>query len=108
MTTVSTPTRTETPDPPTLALLRAHRDEILRFAAERGVSNVRVFGSVARGDATSDSDVDLLVDFDTSHSGLDLFAFAREIEELLGHPVEVGTEIHPIVREKVEAEAVTL
>jgi predicted nucleotidyltransferase len=95
-------------EPPRRAALRARRDEILRLAARRGVSNVRVFGSVARGDATVDSDIDLLVDFDTSHRGLDLFAFAREVEELLDHRVDVGTEVHPVVRKKVEAEAVPL
>ena len=48
---------------PTLASLRARRDEILALAARYGAHNVRVFGSVARGEATPDSDVDLLVDF---------------------------------------------
>jgi predicted nucleotidyltransferase len=71
-------------------VLRAHRDEILRIPECRGVSNVRVFGSVARGDVTPDSDampdsdVDLLVEFETGHRGLDLFGFAREMEELIG------------------------
>jgi uncharacterized protein len=93
---------------PNMATLRAHRREILDIGERRGVSRVRVFGSVARGDATSGSDIDLLVDFDTSHRGLDLFAFAREVEQLLGHRVEVGTEVHPIIRDKVDAEAVLL
>jgi predicted nucleotidyltransferase len=91
---------------PTLSVLHAHRDEILRIAERRGVSNVRVFGSVARGDATPDSDVDLLVDVETGHRGLDLFGFAREVEELIGHPVDIGTEVHQVIREKVEAQAV--
>jgi uncharacterized protein len=93
---------------PNMATLRAHRREILDIGERMGVSRVRVFGSVARGDATSGSDIDLLVDFDTSHRGLDLFAFAREVEQLLGHRVEVGTEVHPVIRDKVEAEAVLL
>ncbi|MHB8318495.1 MAG: nucleotidyltransferase family protein [Acidimicrobiales bacterium] len=59
---------------PTLRLLRAHRDEILCVASRRGVSNVRVFGSVARGEATPMSDIDLLVDFEIGHRGLELFA----------------------------------
>jgi hypothetical protein len=63
---------------PSLALLRAHTDEILRLAARRGVSNIMVFGSVARGDATPDSDIDLLVDFQVGESGLDLIAFAED------------------------------
>lgn len=93
---------------PSLAMLRAHRAEILKLANRRGVSKIRVFGSVARGDATPTSDIDLLVDFDTTHRGLDLFAFAREMEELLGHPVDVGTEVHPIIRRQVETEALHL
>lgn len=108
MADVNAQAATRIVEPPDLAALRARRDAILRIATRRGVSNVRVFGSVARGDATVDSDIDLLVDFDTSHRGLDLFAFAREVEELLGHRVDVGTEVHPIVRKKVEAEAVPL
>lgn len=108
MVDVSSPSAIRIFEVPSLALLRAHRDEILRVAARRGVSRIRVFGSVARGDATPESDIDLLVDFDTSHRGLDLFAFARELEELLSHPVDVGTEVHPVIREKVDAEAVLL
>jgi len=108
MVGVSSPSATSTVEAPSLELLRAHRDEILRLAARRGVSRIRVFGSVVRGDATPMSDVDLLVDFDTSHRGLDLFAFARELEELLGHPVDVGTEVHPVIRDKIDAQAVLL
>jgi predicted nucleotidyltransferase len=52
---------------PSLLLLRAHRDEILRAATNRGVSNISVFGSVVRGDATPTSDIDLLVDFERGH-----------------------------------------
>jgi hypothetical protein len=95
-------------DTPTLSLLRAHRDKILQLAAKRGVSNIRVFGSVARGDATPDSDIDFLVDFEVRDSGLDLIAFAQDLEELLGHRVEVGTGVHRIVRPKVEQQAVPL
>lgn len=93
---------------PSLAVLRAHRDEILRLAARRGVSNIRVFGSVARGDATPQSDIDLLVDFEVGDSGLDLIAFAQEMEDLLGYPVDVGTEVHRVVRSRVEHQAVPL
>ena len=91
-----------------MAMLRAHRGEILDIGRRRGVSRVRVFGSVARGDATSSSDIDLLVDFDITHRGLDLFAFAREVEQLLGHRVDVGTEVHPVIRDRVETDAVLL
>ncbi len=93
---------------PSLAMLRAHREEILRLAARRGVSNIRVFGSVARGDAGPQSDIDLLVDFQVGESGLDLIAFAQELERLLGYPVDVGTGVHRVVRPKVERQAVPL
>jgi predicted nucleotidyltransferase len=105
---VTTRNEPEAIDAPTLAALRAHRDEILRIAERRGVSNVRVFGSVARGDAGPGSDIDLLVDFDASHRGLDLFGFEREVEELLGHPVEVGTNVAGAIRQKVEVQAIPL
>jgi predicted nucleotidyltransferase len=91
-----------------MAFLRAHRAEILEMASRRGVSNIRVFGSVARGDATPLSDVDLLVDFERGHRGLDLFAFAREVEGLLGYNVEIGTTLEELVRPKVEAQLVPL
>jgi uncharacterized protein len=99
---------TRTSEAPSLAMLRARRDEVLELAGRRGVSNIRVFGSVARGDATPASDIDLLVEFDSTRRGLDLFAFARELEALLGYRVDVGTEVHPIIRRKVDAEAVVL
>lgn len=93
---------------PNLALLRAHREEILRLAAKRGISNIRVFGSVARGDATPDSDIDLLVDLVVRDSGLDLVAFEMELESLLGYRVEAGTSIHASIRDRVESQAVPL
>jgi hypothetical protein len=65
---MTTPTKTA----PTLDSLRQHRDDILRLAAKYGASNVRVFGSVARGDATPESDVDLLVTFREGSSLYDL------------------------------------
>lgn len=93
---------------PTLAMLRAHRAEILRVAAQRGVSNIRVFGSVARGDAGPDSDIDLLVDFEVRESGLDLVAFELDIEALLGYRVEATTSIHASIRDRVESQSVPL
>jgi predicted nucleotidyltransferase len=93
---------------PSLTLLREHRDEILRLAEMRGVSNIRVFGSVARGDATPDSDIDLLVDFQVRQSGLDLIGFALDPEKLLGYPVEAETGVHEVIRQRVEEQAVPL
>lgn len=91
-----------------MALLREHREEILRLAEKRGVSNIRIFGSVARGDATPDSDIDLLVDFEARESGFDLVAFEMDLEDLLGYRVEAGTGVHEIIRKRVEAQAVDL
>ncbi|MHB8293905.1 MAG: nucleotidyltransferase family protein [Acidimicrobiales bacterium] len=93
---------------PTMQLLRAHRDEILRLATARGVSNIRVFGSVARGDATPDSDIDLLVDFQVQKSGFDLIAFADDLEQLLGRSVDVGTGVHKAIKDRVERQATAL
>jgi uncharacterized protein len=89
-----------------VSLLRARRDEVMLISARRGVSNIRVFGSVAGG--RPDRDVDLLVDFDLGHRGLDLLGFEREVEEVIGYGVEVGTEMGPLVRERVDAQAVAL
>jgi predicted nucleotidyltransferase len=74
---------------PTLAALRARRDEILRIAAARGAYNVRVFGSVARGDARPDSDIDFLVDFEPGRDVLDLSELILDFEEALGHSIDL-------------------
>jgi predicted nucleotidyltransferase len=73
-------------------LLDQNRTEILRLAAKYGASHVRVFGSVARGEADSDSDVDFLVDLEHGRSLLDLGGLQYELESLLRCPVDVVTE----------------
>lgn len=93
---------------PTLAELRARRAEIFEIASRHGVFNIRVFGSVARGDATDSSDVDLLVDVETGRSLFDLGAFYMDLRDLLGYELDVGTEIKPRLRAVVDAEAVAL
>lgn len=93
---------------PTLAMLRARRAEIIRVAASRGASNIRVFGSVARGDATPKSDIDLLVSFEPGRSLLDEAGLAAELEELLGYRVDVGSEVHASIRDRVMSQAVSL
>lgn len=91
-------------------LLQAKRDEILRIAAKHGARNVRVFGSIARGDATPDSDIDLVVELGPDCSLFDHAALMLELEELLGRRVDVVSDkgIKPRIRKRVLAEAVPL
>lgn len=69
--------------------LAVHRDEIIRLAGKHGASNVRVFGSVARGEDTAESDVDLLVDIDSKTNLFDLSDLRVQLEELIGRDVDV-------------------
>ena len=93
---------------PSLELLRALRTEILRIACRHGASNVRVYGSVARDVAGPESDIDMLVDMEEGSSLLDLAALHLELEDLLGFPIEIATDVKPRLRERVHAEAVGL
>lgn len=70
-------------------LLAAHRQDIRDAVARHRGQRVRVFGSVARGDASAGSDIDLLVDFETGSSLFDLLHLQHDLEELLGRPVDV-------------------
>lgn len=90
--------------------LRNRRDEILRVAAQHGARHVRVFGSVARGEADERSDVDFLVDLDKGQSLLDLGGLLMDLQSLLGRPVDVVTEkgLKSRIRDRVLDEAVTL
>lgn len=90
--------------------LRAQRELILQLAESYGARNVRVFGSVARGEARSGSDVDLLVDFAPGASLLEWSAFWQALEAALGHPVDVAveTDLRPEVRDDVLREAIAL
>lgn len=91
-------------------LLQQRRADILRSAAKHGARNVRVFGSVARGEDDSASDIDLLVAFDPDRSLLDHAALWLELQDLLGCAVDVVSDrgIKPRIRERVLAEAVPL
>ena len=72
--------------------LQAKRAEILRLAEQHGARNIRMFGSVARGEATEESDVDFLVDLEPGRSLLALGGLLMDLRELLGCPVDVVTE----------------
>lgn len=89
-----------------LGMLEPYRRRIQALAERHGATNVRIFGSFARNEATPKSDVDLLVDFRTGHrwERVDL---ARELEELLGRKVDIGTpgSLHWLIRSRALAEA---
>lgn len=93
-----------------LSAVRARRRDIERIAAAHGVVDVRVFGSVARGDARPDSDVDLLVEMAPGRSLLDMGAFLMDVEQLLGRAVDVITAagLRSRIRERVLREALPL
>lgn len=94
-----------------LDTLRERREEILQIAEKHGAFNVRIFGSVARGEETAESDIDFLVDYDLKKTtpwfpgGL-----LMDWQELLGRKVDVLTEngISPLIRERVLSEARSL
>jgi len=91
-------------------LLQEKREDILRIATKRGASNVRIFGSVARGEADSKSDIDLLVDLEPGRSLFDLGGLLMDLQDLLGHKVDVVTErgLRERIREHVLREAIPL
>ena len=91
-----------------LELLQEKREQVLAVAAKHGASNVRVFGSVVRGEDTPESDIDFLIDYDPEQvtpwfpGGL-----LMDLQDLLERKVDVLTErgISPLIRERVLAEA---
>ncbi|HEY1205216.1 MAG: nucleotidyltransferase family protein [Bryobacteraceae bacterium] len=95
----------------TLDTLRAERrEEILRLAGRRGAHSLRVFGSVARGEANENSDLDLLVAWEPGRSLMDHAGLVQDLQELLGMKVHVGTEksLHWYVRDRILREATPL
>lgn len=91
-------------------LLKEKREEILRVCAKYGARNVRVFGSIARGEADEQSDVDLVVEFEPGRGLLDHAALWLELQELLGCRVDVVSDrgLKPRIRERVLREAIPL
>lgn len=93
-----------------MANILDRREEILRIAAKYGASNVRVFGSVVRGQAGEESDLDLLVRLEKGRSLIDHIALAQDLEDVLGCHVDVVNEpaLDRLIRDRVLAEAVPL
>ena len=87
--------------------LQSQRQEILRIAAGHGARNVRLFGSVARGENHESSDVDFLVDMEAGRSLLDLIGLDQDLEALLHRKIEVLTDasVHPALRDRILTEA---
>jgi len=98
------------PDTPLGRRLRRHRKAVVDKAANRRARNVRVFGSVARGEDTAHSDVDLLVDLDDGVSLVGLIGLERELTDLLGVEVDVvpSDSLKPRIRDRVLDEAIPL
>ena len=92
------------------ALLESRRQDMLDLARSYGVTRIRVFGSMARGDATNASDIDLLVDIGEKTSGFGLGGLLMDLQDMLGRRVDLVTEqaLHPSIREKILREAVPL
>jgi hypothetical protein len=84
--------------------------QLLDLGTRLGIRNIRVFGSFARGEASSESDLDLLVEYVPGQSGFAFVEFCEEAERLVGRRVDVVTEksLHRLVREKILARAVPL
>jgi predicted nucleotidyltransferase len=91
-------------------LLMPYREEILRIATQYGAYNVKVFGSVARGEATVDSDVDFLVEIEPQRTLLDQIGLMQSLEELLQRKVDLAEpeNLHASIQQRVLLEAVPL
>jgi predicted nucleotidyltransferase len=91
-------------------IIGRHREQILELANKYGASDVRVFGSVAKGTADEQSDVDFLVDLAPGRSLLDLGGLLYELQHLLDRPVDVITAagLRPRIRQRVLKEAVNI
>ena len=90
--------------------LRNDRERILSIANKYGADNIRVFGSVVRGEETDASDIDLLVDLDKDRSLFDLIGLKLELEELTGQTFDVVTQkaLHRLIADQILKEAVRL
>jgi predicted nucleotidyltransferase len=103
-------TRPGLPDTPLGRRLRRHRTAVLETARRHGASNIRVFGSVARGEDGPDSDIDLVVDLAPGTGLVGLGTLERDLESVLGTSVDVAPSdsLRPAVRDAVDGEAIPL
>jgi uncharacterized protein len=90
--------------------LNEMRDQILVLCAAHGARNLRVFGSVARGEADAESDVDFLVEMEPGRSLFDVGGLQYDLEKLLNRPVDIVTErgLKTRIRDRVLGEAIAL
>lgn len=88
-------------------LLQQKREEIFRISALHGARNIRLFGSVVRGESGPDSDIDFLVDLEKGRSLLDLGGLLMDLQQLIGRRVDVVTEkgLHWYIRDRILKEA---
>ncbi|MBN8638780.1 MAG: nucleotidyltransferase family protein [Anaerolineae bacterium] len=91
-------------------ILKQKRRAVLDLTAQYGATNVRIFGSVARGEATEASDIDLLVEFDPDTSLIDHVGLIQDLEDLLGCKVDVVSErgLKDAIRARILRDAVAL
>ncbi|MDI9407457.1 MAG: nucleotidyltransferase domain-containing protein [Chitinophagaceae bacterium] len=90
--------------------LNALRPEVLAVASRHGASNLRIYGSIAKGEEHAGSDLDLLVDLAADQSLLGLISLRQDLEELLGCSVDVtdAEMLHPLIRGEILDQALTL
>ncbi|MGK7939604.1 MAG: nucleotidyltransferase family protein [Crocosphaera sp.] len=90
--------------------IQEKRQEIIKIATKYGASNIRIFGSVARGEATENSDIDFLMDIESGHSLLHRISLIQELEDLLKCKVDVAKpqQLHEIIKEQVLQESIPL
>jgi predicted nucleotidyltransferase len=93
-----------------ITLLKNKRKDILRVASKYGARNVRIFGSLARGEAREDSDIDFLVDMEPGRSLFDMGGLLMDLQSLFAQKVDVVTEkgLRPRIRDRVLKEALPL
>ena len=87
--------------------LLKHRDEIIQISHQYGANNIRIFGSVAKGQDGPDSDVDFLVDLETGRSLLDLGGLSVKLQQFIGRKVDIVTEkgLHWYIKNRILEES---